>query len=109
MDELVRVAWGLINCKYAEGLEPCPEDFMAKYGHLLYEVPMLAKPLPGPYLKRRLMGMRPSAMGLDGCGLQDPDTRPSSPSRARRGPWARARWRSCPWSIGYGKGPIYGR
>ena len=38
---------------------------MAKYGHLLYRVPMLAKQLTGPYVKRRLMAMWPSAMGLE--------------------------------------------
>ena len=71
MDELVRAAWGPINRKYAEGPEPCPDAFVAKYGHLLYRVPMLAKQLTGPYLRRRLMAMRPSAMGLDGWSLQD--------------------------------------
>ena len=69
MDELVRAAWGPINRKYAEGPEPCPDAFVAKYGHLLYRVPMLAKQLTGPYLRRRLMAMRPSAMGLDGWSL----------------------------------------
>ena len=44
---------------------------MAKYGHLLHRVPMLAKQLTGPYLRRRLMAMRPSAMGLDGWSLQN--------------------------------------
>ena len=71
MDELVRAAWGPINRKYAEGPEPCPETFVAKYGHLLHRVPMLAKQLTRPYLRRRLMAMRPSAMGLDGWSLQD--------------------------------------
>ena len=71
MDELVRAAWGPINRKYAEGPEPCPETFVAKYGHVLHRVPMLAKQLTGPYLRRRLMAMRPSAMGLDGSSLQD--------------------------------------
>ena len=71
MDDLIRAAWGPINRKYAEGLEPCPEAFMAQYGHLLHRVPMLAKRLSGPYLKRRLMAMRPSAMGLDGWSLHD--------------------------------------
>ena len=71
MDELVRAAWGPINRKYAEGPEPFPEAFVAKYGHLLHRVPMLAKQLTGPYLRRRLMAMRPSAMGLDGWSLQD--------------------------------------
>ena len=32
---------------------------------------MLAKQLTGPYLRRRLMAMRRSAMGLDGWSLQD--------------------------------------
>ena len=71
MDELVRAAWGPINRKYAEGPEPCPEAFLAKYGHLLQRVPMLAKQLTGPYLRRRLMAMCPSATGLDGWSLQD--------------------------------------
>ena len=71
MDELVRAAWGPINRKYAEGPEPCPDAFVAKYGHLLYRVPVLAKQLTGPYLRRRLMAMRPSAMGLDGWSLED--------------------------------------
>ena len=70
-DELVRAAWGPINRKYAEGPEPCPEAFMANYGHLLHRVPMLAKRLTQLYLRRRLMAMHPSAMGLDGCSLQD--------------------------------------
>mmetsp|Transcript_64635 Transcript_64635/g.107098 ORF Transcript_64635/g.107098 Transcript_64635/m.107098 type:complete len:87 (+) Transcript_64635:360-620(+) len=30
-----------------------------------------AKQLTGPYLRRRLMAMRPSAMGLDGWSLHD--------------------------------------
>ena len=71
MDELVRAAWGPINRNYAEGPEPCPQAFLAKYGHLLHRVPMLAKQPTGPYLRRHLMPMRPSAMGLDGWILQD--------------------------------------
>ena len=71
MDELVRAAWGPINRKYAEGPELCPEAFLAKYGHLLHRVPILAKQLTGRYLRHRLMAMRPSAMGLDGWSLQD--------------------------------------
>ena len=70
-DELVHAAWRLINRKYAEGPEPCPEAFLAKYGHLLHKVPMLAKQLTRPYLRRRLMAMRPSATGLDRWSLQD--------------------------------------
>ena len=76
MDERVRAAWGPINRKYAEGPEACPEAFVAKYGHLLHRVPMLAKQLTGPYLRRRLMAMRPSAMGLDGWSLHDLRTLP---------------------------------
>ena len=40
---------------------------------MLHWVPMLAKQLTGPYLRRRLMAMCPSAMGLDGWSLQIPD------------------------------------
>ena len=42
MDGLMREAWGPNNRKYAEAPEPCPEAFMAKYGHHLQKVPMLA-------------------------------------------------------------------
>ena len=69
--ELVRAAWGPINRKYAEGPEPYPKAFVAKYGHLLHRLPMLAKQLTGPYLRRRIMAMRPSAIGRDRWSLQD--------------------------------------
>ena len=62
MNELVRAVWGPINRKYAEAPVPCSEAIMAKYGHLLHRVPMLAKQLPRPYLRGRLMAMRPWAM-----------------------------------------------
>ena len=71
IDELVRVARGPINRKYAVVPKPCPEDIKAKYGHVLYRVPMLAKQLTGPYLRRPLMAMRSWGMGLDGWGPQD--------------------------------------
>ena len=44
---------------------------MAKYGHLLHGMPMLAKPVTGLYLTCRLMALRPLAMGLDGRSLHD--------------------------------------
>ena len=42
---------------------------MARYGHLLYRVSMLAKQLTRPLLRRRPRAMRPSTVGLDGRDL----------------------------------------
>ena len=71
MDGLLREAWGPINRKYAEAPEPCPEACMAKYGHHLRKVPMLASKVTGGLLRKRLRAMLPSFMGLDGWSLQD--------------------------------------
>ena len=48
-----------------------PEAFMAMFGHPLHQVPMLAKPLTGDYVRRHLMAMRPTSMNLNGGSLQD--------------------------------------
>ena len=65
MDGLIRDMWGPINRMYAKAPLPCAVAFVAKYGHLLHRVPILAKPLTGDYVRRRLRAMRPLAMGLD--------------------------------------------
>ena len=74
MDGSLREAWGPINRKYAEALEPCPEAFMAKYGHHLRKVPMLASQMTGGLLR----AMSPSSMGLDGWSPQDLQSLPDS-------------------------------
>ena len=66
MDELVRRAWGPINRKFADDLEPGVEAIVAKYPHHLYRVPRLADPPMANWLRKHLWAMSPSAMGLDG-------------------------------------------
>ena len=63
MDGLLREAWAPINQKYAEAPEPCPEAFMAKYGHHLRKVPMLASQMTGRLLRNCPCAMSPSSMG----------------------------------------------
>ena len=80
MDELVRAAWGPINRKYVEGPKPCPEAFLAKYGHLLHRVPILAK---------RLGGLGAAAPGLTSVAPPVFESTVAGPSgmhaRSRRG------------------------
>ena len=115
MDSLLQDAWRPINRKYAEAAEPDPAEFLRRYGRHVRCVPMISGPLTGRRLRRALMRMDPSALGLDGWSLEDlralPDqllewladllrevdgkgggrcaspraTRPSSPKRAHRG------------------------
>ena len=63
MDGLLHEA---INRKYAEAPDPCPDAFMAKYGHHLQKVPMLASKLTQGHLCKCLWAMSPSSV------LQDP-------------------------------------
>ena len=44
---------------------------MAKYGHHVRRIPMLASQLIGGLLRKCLRAMLPSSMGLDGWSLQD--------------------------------------
>ena len=71
MDSLLQDAWRPINCKYAEAAEPDPAEFLRRYGRHVRCVPMISGPLTGRRLRRALMRMHPSALGLDGWSLED--------------------------------------
>ena len=71
MDSLLQDAWRPINRKYAEAAEPDPAEFLRRYGRHVRCVPMISGPLTGRRLRRALMRMHPSALGLDGWSLED--------------------------------------
>ena len=71
MDSLLQDAWRPINCKYAAAAEPDPAEFLRRYGRHVRCVPMISGPLTGRRLRRALMRMHPSALGLDGWSLED--------------------------------------
>ena len=71
MDSLLQDAWRPINRKYAEPAEPDPAEFLRRYGRHVRCVPMFSGPRTGRRLRRALMRMHPSALGLDGWSLED--------------------------------------
>ena len=71
MDSLLQDAWRPINRKYAEAAEPDPAEFLRRYGRYVRCVPMISGPPTGRRLRRALMRMHPSALGLDGWSLED--------------------------------------
>ena len=70
MDAPVCAAWGPINRKYAEAVEPCLEVVLAKYNHPR-KAPVPMSSITQECLCKHLSRIGPSPMGLDAWSLQD--------------------------------------
>ena len=71
MDGLLQDTWRPVDRKYADSSEPDPVAFLRHYGHHVRRVPMVASQLTCRRLRRGLVRMHPSALGVDGWSLPD--------------------------------------